>query len=405
MKRYCKNVELNKDFVKRCMLECFYGKWKRRDVAGFLADYQTGERLPTREIQRLIAEDKTNAMELIERASEEMAKEISERNVHFAEIRYSTRYDESSGKYREIGVESIKQQIYNYVAVNGLMELFKRKIGTHQCASIPKRGQVYGKRAIERWIRSNPKQTRIGAKADVRQCYPSIDTNKLMELLQKQVKNKDLLYLTDVLIRSYKNGLSIGSYLSQWLCNYYLSFVYNYAEQQLFKFQKRNGQRRRKRLFYKILFYMDDILMVGARKADVKRAMKKLIEFMSKELGLTVKPNWKLFQIDHIGKDGKHHGDPIDMMGFKIYRDRTEIRRNIFLRMRRAYVRAKAKINIPLRLAYRRISYYGWVIHSNSIHFQRKYHIEQLFKYAKRSVRNESAIHRATTGCQLATAW
>ena len=88
-----------------------------------------------------------------------------------------------------------------------------------------------------------------------------------MRFLRKQVKNDDLLYLVETLIASYKQGLSIGSYLSQWLCNYYLSFAYHYAQQKLFKVQKRRGQEKRTRLFYKIIFYMDDILILGPRKA------------------------------------------------------------------------------------------------------------------------------------------
>lgn len=267
MKRYCKNIRLDKDWIMACMLECFSDKWKRRDVAGFLAGYQTGQPLSVRAVSRLIQEKRSNVDPLLERAAEDLAREIKERDVHFPEIHYSMRYDGNSGKLREIGVESIKQQIYNYVAVNALKELFERKIGKYQCASVPGRGQVYGKNAIERWIRKNPDKTRAGAKADVRHCYPSINTRKLMRFLRKQVKNDDLLYLVETLIASYKQGLSIGSYLSQWLCNYYLSFAYHYAQQKLFKVQKRRGQEKRTRLFYKIIFYMDDILILGPHRS------------------------------------------------------------------------------------------------------------------------------------------
>lgn len=406
MKRYCKNIRLDKDWIMDCMLECFSDKWKRRDVAGFLAEYQTDpERLSTRAVSRLIQEDRSKVDPLLERAAEDLAREIKERDVRFPEIHYSLRYD---GKLREIGVESIKQQIYNYVAVNALKELFDRKIGKYQCASVPGRGQVYGKNAIERWIRKNLDKTRAGAKADVRHCYPSIDTRKLMRFLRKQVKNDDLLYLAETLISSYKQGLSIGSYLSQWLCNYYLSFAYHYAQQKLFKVRKSRGQEKRIRLFYKIIFYMDDILILGPRKADVKKAMLMLIKFFEDELGLTIKPNWKLFQIDYIGKDGKHHGDCIDMMGYKIYRNHTEVRRSIFLRARRAYLRLRKQVQrhkeIVLDLAYRCVSYFGWFKNSDSDHFKKKYGIEQLMKYAKRRVSIESKIHNRAAGSQLATA-
>lgn len=410
MKRYCKNIKLDADWIKSSMLECLSDKWDRLDVAGFLAEYQEAqEPLPKRAVHKMIQADRTWANPLIEKAAAEMAQEIRDRKVTFPAIHYPMRYDGNSGKIREIGVESIKQQVYDYVAVNALMELFNRKIGKYQCASIPGRGQVYGKKAIEKWIRKNPAKTRVGAKGDVHHCYPSINISKLMKLLRKQVKNEDLLYLVEILVRSYRQGLSIGSYLSQWLCNYYLSFAYHYAEQELAKVRKsRKGPAKRVRLIYAVLFYMDDILILGPRKADVRKAMQLLVKFFKDELGLEIKANWKLFQVDYIGKDGRHHGDCIDMMGYKIYRDHTEVRRNIFLRSRRAFVRLRKQVQrcmkIALDLAYRCVSYFGWYKNSDSTNFKKKYGIEQLMKYAKRRVSIESKIHNRTAGSALAAA-
>ena len=407
MKRYCKNIKLDAEWIKASMRECLSDKWSRLDVADFLTEFYP-EDVTARQMEHMLQQNVSLADSLMDKAAKRIEWEIKNRKVTFPEIRYSVRYDGNSGKLREIGVESIKQQIYDYVAVNALMELFERKIGKYQCASVPGRGQVYGKKAIEKWIRKYPDKTRVGAKADVRHCYPSINTKKLMKLLRKQVKNEDLLYLVETLIGSYKQGLSIGSYLSQWLCNYYLSFAYQYAQQKLFKVQKRRGQEKRTRLFYKIIFYMDDILILGPRKADVKKAMLMLIQFFKEELELEIKPNWKLFQVDYIGKDGKHHGDCIDMMGYKIYRDRAEVRRSIFLRARRAYLRLRKQVQrrmeIALDLAYRCISYFGWFKHSDSTNFKKKYGIEQLMKYAKRRVSIESKIHNRTAGSTLASA-
>lgn len=96
------------------------------------------------------------------------------------------------------------------------------------------------------------------------------------------------------------------------------------------------------------------------------------------------------------------------MMGYKIYRDHTEVRRSIFLRARRAYLRLRKQVQrrmeIVLDLAYRCISYYGWFKNSDSVHFKKKYGIEQLMKYAKRRVSIESKIHNRTAGSQLAAA-
>lgn len=53
-----------------------------------------------------------------------MEEEIKLRKVSFDPIKTSARLDGNSGKVRDIGVECIKQQIYDYVATNGLKELF-----------------------------------------------------------------------------------------------------------------------------------------------------------------------------------------------------------------------------------------------------------------------------------------
>lgn len=376
-------------------------KWGRMEVARFLADYADKS---VRYVRNAILNEQEEYLnKLIEVIAESMANEIKNRNITFVPIKYSTRIDGNSGKVREIGIESIEQQIYNYAAVIGLRELFDRKIGEYQCASIPGRGQVYGKRALEKWIRKNPDKSRIAAKGDVQKCYPSIDRERLKRFLEKQVKNDDLLYLTFTLIDSYRQGLSIGSYLSQWLCNYFLSFAYHYASEDLFKTKKRrDGATERVRLITHIMFYLDDFILIGTRKADVRKAMKMLIIYMADVLGLVVKQDWILFQIDWLDDDGKHHGQCVDMMGYRVYRDRTEIRRGIFLKARCNYVKAlnyiKRGQEIPLSLAYKCISYYGWFKNSDSMHFIKKYKVEQIIKTCKRRVSNESKskIHRTT---------
>ena len=93
------------------------------------------------------------------------------------------------------------------------------------------------------------------------------------------------------------------------------------------------------------------------------------------------------------------------MMGFKIHRDHTEVRRSIFLRGRRTFVKAGRYVEkgepIPLTLAYRCIAYYGWFKHSDSEHFREKYNVDKIFEKAKRRVSRESKIYRKTKSCNL----
>lgn len=160
---------------------------------------------------------------LIRTVAESLRYEIQNRELKVEPIQYGWRRDGINGKFREIGVESVKQLILDEIASEGLDELWRRKLGYHQYASIKGKGQLGGKRAIEHQIRKKYAQSRYAWKGDVRKCYPSVDTRKLKRMLEHDVKNEVLLYLVFFLIGTYKQGLNIGSGLSQFLCNYYLS--------------------------------------------------------------------------------------------------------------------------------------------------------------------------------------
>lgn len=250
-------------------------------------------------------------------------------------------------------------------------------------------------------MRQTKVPARYAAQGDVRKCYPSIPIDRLEELLFKYIKNPSLIYLVSTLLDTFERGLSIGSYLSQWLCNFYLSFAWHYAKEQLYKLRKKkDGTYTRIPLISHVLFYMDDFVLIGTRKADVRKAMKLMIAYMHDKLGLTVKPNWKLFAIDYIRK-GIHHGQPIDMMGYVVYRHYTKIRSKTFLRARRVFTKAKWEIrvlgNVTLQTAKRVSSYYGWFKNSNSARYQQAQHIKNILNHTREVIRNESLHIRKQT--------
>lgn len=313
----------------------------------------------------------------------ELQEEIIKKSISFQAIWYRDKIDGRSGKIRRIGIQNIKQQLYDYIAVEGLKPLLKR-IGEYQYASIPGRGCTKGKEVIHRWIQN--RKMRYFVKLDVKKCFESIDHEMLMNFLKRHVKNEKLLYLIQTLIDSFERGLSIGSYLSQYLCNLYMSILYHYIMENLYK--KRRGKRVN--LVRHCLIYMDDILMIGSQKRDLKRAVGFVIQ-KAEKIGLEIKDNYQIKEID---------GNAIDMMGFKIYRTHTEIRGRICLRVRRSFRRARK--NLALRIAKKCLSYYGYLKHTNSKRFQRKWKVRHTIKKCKGVVKNEhkGSIPTATAACR-----
>lgn len=278
--------------------------------------------VPQRQRSRRDVNDFLSRHPDLDSLSRQIADEIGHGEYRFAPIRYFRRVEPISGKIRVIGRESIRHQIYDYVCGTALMPLFRAKVGRWQTASIPGRGIADARRAIERWVREPSSKAFV--KLDVRKCYPSISREVLKRLLSRDVGDRRLLDLTFHLIDQYAgdDGLNIGSYLSQWLANYYLSYAYHYCERHLSKerVNRRTGETTTRRLVTHMLFYMDDILLVGRSKRDLTIAVKRIRAYLHDTLRLEIHPTWN---VKHVGVE------PIDMVGFTFYPDHTGVRAGI----------------------------------------------------------------------------
>ena len=216
-------------------------------------------------------------------------------------------------------------------------------------------------------------------KLDVRKCYPSIDRTVLKRLLARDIGDKTLLRLACHLIDRYAGtqGLNIGSYASQWLANYYLSYAYHFATERLAKLRRRrDGTVVRRRLVTHVLFYMDDILLVGRGKADLRMAARMLSAYLRRFLHLDVHPEWNAKRLSL---------EPIDMVGFTFRQHgRVNIRHGVFLRARRNFRRARRTARIPVWLARRLASYYGYFKWSDSITYRRRNGIDKTMHRARK---------------------
>ena len=377
MKKLCKNVDItDRGLISRAVHDCLRHKYKRNDVTKYLSQISG---LSQSRIHCIYYRYGKEAMcPFVEIIITDLQEELTNNAISFPAIWYREKIDGSSGKVRRIGIQNIKQQLYDYIAVEGMRPLLKR-IGEYQYASIPGRGTTKGKQVISRWLKD--RNMRYFVKLDVKKCFESIDHDLLMAFLEKHIKNEKLIWLIRTLIDSFEKGLSIGSYLSQYLCNLYMSILYHYIMEDLYK--ARRGKRTN--LVHHCLIYMDDILLIGSRKRDLETAVKKVVQ-KADEMGLAIKDNWQIRSVDEA---------PIDMMGFKIYRTHTEIRGRIFLRVRRCFRRARKQIT--LRIAKKCISYYGYLKHTDSRKIQKKWKVNKIIKKCKGVIRrNESKIFTAT---------
>lgn len=412
MKRYLSKFEFTESFIEHSILDCLShrtGKvirWNRKDTSYFLAEYfiKAGfaeERKTLYEVSKFIYEDVDRnfsfyTSKLVPFIAQEMLKEIKERDITLKEIVYQQRIDKSSGKIRDIGITSIKQQVYDYICVNALKPLFDAKIGYYQCSSIKGRGQKHAKKAIEKCIRQKHRRARYVIKSDVKKCYKSIRHKILFKFLERDLKNDDVLYLVEFLVSTYANdgiGLCIGTYLSQYLANYFLSYAYHFSTERAYvvRKQRRSTYKKEIRPFTRVVFYMDDMVFIGAGKKYMKKAFKLVINYLKEELWLELKHD--NYQVIDLYREKAF----VDVVGFRFYVDRTTIRKRTYKRICADVKKIKKHAgNTDVKICRSFMSRHGFVKNSNSVKYRRKSKYDNIFKIAKKVISYETKnnLHR-----------
>ena len=113
----------------------------------------------------------------------EIASELESRTISFVPIKRYSHIESTNGKLRIIGIESIKQQVCDYIAVKALSPLLEAKVGYWQTASIEGKGQLMLVGACQRYLQDCKYHVHV----DVRKCYPSIKTDVVKSILRKYV--------------------------------------------------------------------------------------------------------------------------------------------------------------------------------------------------------------------------
>ena len=452
MKTYCKDVDItDTKFIERAVINyledkrnnhqviSFFSKWTGRKYSetkylltrlcnpSYIA-YLRKTGLPEKTCQSLFDEGLGFFYSVIEEISEEMSIHLKNRTVreHILSRRYKEkviRYmeitDGVSMKKRELGLECFLFRLYETVSNAAGQPLFDAKVGMYQVASVEGKGQKFGRRAVARWMASDPEGTKIGAKGDVKKCYPSIDHGVLKAMLHRDLHKADAVeYLFDTIISLYEEfpnpkskdptkGILIGSPVSKDLCNYYMSAMYHYAAEKLTKVKTRRGKTQRTRLLKHQMYYMDDIQIYGPNKKDVQLAMVMMVKFAKEVLLLTIKPDWRKFRSQYQNAEENTKGCLLDFMGFrfhggavttKYYLGRpvkykkvwVTIRRKTFLKARRKFTRfirmIKRRQIVSFKFAKSTASYYGCFTQTNAATFRKKNKIDQIMHIARKVV-------------------
>lgn len=390
MKRSCKDIDItDTETVYPWVLDCILRHKKRHDFRDMVI--HIGKMSRRKYYDALHGHDTAAFARAAYNIAAEAARRIAAKELGLRSVRIRQRIDRSSGKLRDIGDEEAMQQVLDYIAVYAAGDIWRRRIVYHQVSSIPGRGQVHGTQIIRRWIQQDnraarwahahkskySRKCRYFVKLDIRKCYPSMHLEVFMDLFRRDCGDDDLLWLWETLLQSHRvngyQGFMIGALPSQWACQYMLSFVYRYA-MNLHKTRK--GKPRQ--LMTHMIMFMDDMLLFGSSRRDLKSAVRKIVKYTRDVLGLTIKSNWHIQSIDDA---------PVDMMGYVDHSTgKITIRARVFLRARRIALRFLRCRQLNIRQARRIASYKGYFKHSDSKKIIKKLRLTDLFAAAAHAV-------------------
>ena len=339
-----------------------------------------------REVQRLlysneaVQKDKTLWHRIDETKAkayaETLCKELSDKTWEHQKPRYRRQYcrnrASSRGKWRDLYIPSLDDHIIAHMVMNASMEAFTRGMHPHSCGSIPGRGIRHVNSTVQKWMKYD-RACRYFVQLDIRKFFDNIDRDRLLDVLRSKIKDQDVIWVFQQIIDSAPIPCPVGYYTSPWLANLYLEKLDWYVEQQLYK------ERRGKRVKYvrHYLRYIDNLLLIGTSKKDLRKAVYEIKDFLKRERGLEIKPEW---EIKAIGKheliDGKWKMKPdtywCDIGGYKFCKDATILRDGIFLATKRLAKKMGKQKRYSFHQSASINSRLGWASHCDSKNFVRK---------------------------------
>lgn len=283
------------------------------------------------------------------------------------ETKHKKRYDKNAKKWRDIEEPLLYPDQYIHHALIQVLEpVMMRGMDRFCCGSIKERGAIYGKKAIEKWIRKDKSGTNWCAELDIYHFYEQLSPEVVLDRMKQLIKDHQTL---DLIERVLLNNLSIGAYFSQWFANTVLQPLDHLIREGGF------GVKHYER-------YIDNLLIFSNRKRSIQKTINA-IEFWLSKHNLRLNNHKQLFKVSKRMPNA---------LGYRYGRNYTLIRKHALLNLKRQISsyekKKKAGKFIPVKMAYSLLSRIGRLKHCNCYNIRKKYIRKGLLKELKNIIRN-----------------
>lgn len=250
-------------------------------------------------------------------------------------------------KKRQISALPFRDRVAQH-AINNIVEpLFDRRFYFHSYACRKDKGMHKASETLTTWIYnlSFDGKPLYALKADIHQYFKSIDHERLKRIVRRGIKDRETLWLLDLIIDSGGEGgtgIPVGNLTSQLFANIFLDVLDKHVKETL-------------RVKYYIR-YMDDFVILSHDKAHLRELWRDIEAFLLSELGLHLNPKTTIVN----SKNG------IDFCGYRHFKDHKKVRKSSVKRMRKRIKRYRKGRISEERLQKSLQSWLGHVQHADS---------------------------------------
>lgn len=226
-------------------------------------------------------------------------------------------------KLRHIHKACVRDRVLHHAVFRILYPIFDPTFAFDSYSCRINKGTHRAVNRLQKFIRKTSKNNTGNCfilKCDIRKFFASVDHNILTSLIKEKVKNEDVIWLIEGIIKSFSsmpnNGLPLGNITSQLFANVYLNELDRFIKHKL-----------NLRCYIR---YCDDFVILSDNRKYLENIIPELSVFLNKGLKLSLHYDKIIIR--------KHH-QGIDFLGYVVFPYhrilRTKTRKRMLRKMER----------------------------------------------------------------------
>jgi len=281
-------------------------------------------------------------------------------------------------KTRKISKSDFRDRVVHHAICNIIEPLFEKCFIFDSFANRLGKGTF---KAIERFEHFARKVSRgftrpcFVLKADIRHYFETVDHNILLSILRHKIKDKQLLWLIQIILQNYQTeakgkGMPLGNLTSQFFANVYLNELDQYVKHIL------------KAKYY--IRYVDDFVILDNFPDNLQVFRDKIEPFCGEHLALYLHPDKSKI---HNLKNG------VGFLGMRLYPSHRRIKKKNIQRFERKLLQLKADSENEIVTREKVVEHFeGWLAYISNAN---------TFKYRKHLVRQFNQLFPITSGEEI----